>query len=335
MRRFNTIQKTAIAVVLGTIFAGNVAFSQEAVTPSEEHQLQENVQKSTVVSIQEKVTLKETSDIHTMIPGEAVEYAVFNPGEIMGNSSVVIAKDGKAMLVDAGFSKADGERIVKFLQENNLELTTVFISHGDPDYYFGLPAVLAAYPEAKSFATKETIKHIEKTYEDKLDVWAPLLQENAPNKEAIILPERIKNAVEFEDQTFEIVGKDKHRTSLFNKEDGLLLGGITVSADSHVFIADTPKISDQKSWIKDLEKLESLEPKIVIPGHFGSDNNFGIDNIQFTKRYIETFIEAEETANSSQEIVEMMQAAYPDFEDSVESVLELSAKVVTGEIEWD
>ncbi len=239
------------------------------------------------------------------------------------------------MLVDAGFSNSDGERIVNFLQKNNLQLTKVFISHGDPDYYFGLPAVASAYPQAEVYATKATIKHIKKSYEDKLAHWASTLAGDGPSKEDIIIPKRIKNAIDFEGETFEIVGKDSARTSLFNPKDALLLGGISVSADSHLFMADTPKIADQKSWIKDLDKLEALAPQLVIPGHFGQENNFGIDNIEFTKRYIETFIEATENANSSEELIAIMKQAYPDFNESVESVLELSAKVVMGEMDWD
>lgn len=65
---------------------------------------------------------------------------VYNPGEaaIFPVSSVLISGDKDAILVDAQFGKAQAQQVVDKVRASGKNLTTIYISHGDPDYYFGL-----------------------------------------------------------------------------------------------------------------------------------------------------------------------------------------------------
>jgi glyoxylase-like metal-dependent hydrolase (beta-lactamase superfamily II) len=77
------------------------------------------------------------------------------------------------LLVDAGFTRADSHRLVAAILDSGKTLTTVFISHGDPDFYFGAEVVADAFPTATFLATPHTIDHIHHSYERKLNAWAP------------------------------------------------------------------------------------------------------------------------------------------------------------------
>ena len=258
-----------------------------------------------------------------------LNYNVFQPDPVMGASMTLVEKEGEGFLIDTQFSSSDAKVVIDFMLERGIKLVKVFITHSDPDFYFGLPFILEAFPHAKSYATQETIDRIEETWQDKLKVWSEVLKEGAPTN--IVIPHVENDGIDFKGQRFNIVGRDKHRTQLYNEASKVLIGGITVIADTHVFMADTKTLSSQRSWVKDLEYLETLAIDVLIPGHFGSGNRFDKENIAFTKDYINTFIKVEEKHTRSDEIITEMTSAFPDIS---EGALELSVKVVTGEMDW-
>ena len=46
-------------------------------------------------------------------------------------------REPRPLLIDAGFTRADGHRLVAAVLDSGKTLTTVFVSHADPDFYFG------------------------------------------------------------------------------------------------------------------------------------------------------------------------------------------------------
>ena len=69
----------------------------------------------------------------------------------------------EAILVDAQFGKSQAEKVVEKIRASGKKLTTIYISHGDPDYYFGLETIKAVFPDAKVVATPPTVDHIKET----------------------------------------------------------------------------------------------------------------------------------------------------------------------------
>lgn len=262
--------------------------------------------------------------------GKNVQYYVMNPDPIFGATAVLIEKNGKGLLVDTQFSQADAEKILRLAKEKKIEIQKIYVSYSDPDYYFGTSLIQKAFPKAKVFATEKTIQRIQDTYQKKLLVWSELLGENAP--EEIIIPTAIAKELSFEGESFQITGKDPAKTVLFNANDQIILGGILISTDSHLFMADTKTIQKQNEWIDSLNDLQKLEATVVIPGHFSLGNHFTPENIHFTKQYIIDFIVAERASTTSAEIIQKMTEKYPDL---AEGSLEMSAKVVTSEEPWD
>jgi hypothetical protein len=83
---------------------------------------------------------------------------VYNPGakSMFPVSSELVTGDADAVLIDAQFQRNDAEALVQKIKASGKKLTTVYISHSDPDYYFGLDVIQAAFPEAKIVATPQT-----------------------------------------------------------------------------------------------------------------------------------------------------------------------------------
>lgn len=261
--------------------------------------------------------------------GQNVTYYVAAINPMFHTTAVLVEKNGKGLLVDTQFSKEDSTALIALAKENGINIETVYISYSDPDYYFGLAHILDTFPKAKAYATAGTLARIRKTYEGKFAFWGPILKENAPDR--IVIPEEISGAIQFEGETFQIFGSDPDRQVLFHAGDKVVLGGNTFVTDLHLFMADTKTLASKEQWIADLEEVKTLQPAVIIPAHF-KNFVFTPDALDFTENYIKHFIEASKESQSSTQLIEKLRALYPGLD---ESNLEMSAKVETGEMEWN
>ena len=257
----------------------------------------------------------------------------YNPRDaaVFPVSSTLITGEKDAILVDAQFSNREAEELVKRIQASGKHLTTIFISHGDPDYYFGLDVLTRAYPEAKVLATPATVAYIEKTRAPKLAYWGPILKDSAPAR--TLAPEVLQgDALELEGQRIEVIGHDPKHASLWIPGIKAVVGGILTSANIHVWMADSQSAEARKSWLKSLDELEALQPTTLVPGHYLGEPAMNLADLRFTRDYLLALEEELAKANDSQALIAAMKARYPDLQD--ESSLELSAKVLKGEMQW-
>ncbi|MGN5028694.1 MBL fold metallo-hydrolase [Aeromonas rivipollensis] len=98
---------------------------------------------------------------------------VYNPGDkaIFPVSSELVTGDKEAILIDAQFGVNDGQALVDLIKQSGKRLTTVYISGGDPDFYFGLEPIKAAFPDVKILASQHVVDHIKQTKDAKLAYW--------------------------------------------------------------------------------------------------------------------------------------------------------------------
>src|SRR5437868_5123579 len=73
---------------------------------------------------------------------------------------VLLSGAKEAILVDGGFSLPDGRAVAQAIQASGKALTTIYISQSDPDFYFSLAPIKAAFPNAKVIAASDTIAAI-------------------------------------------------------------------------------------------------------------------------------------------------------------------------------
>jgi glyoxylase-like metal-dependent hydrolase (beta-lactamase superfamily II) len=246
-------------------------------------------------------------------------------------SSTLISGEKDAILVDAQFSNTEAQALVERIRASGKRLTTIFISHGDPDYYFGLDVLTRAYPEAKVLATPATVAYIEKTRAPKLAYWGPILKDSAPAR--TLVPTALQgNLLELEGQRIEVVGHDPQHTSLWIPSIKAALGGVLTSANIHLWVADAQSAEARQDWLKSLDELEALQPSTLIPGHYLGEPAMNLADLRFTRDYLLTLEQELPKAKDSQALIAAMKARYPHLQD--ESSLELSAKVLKGEMQW-
>lgn len=249
-------------------------------------------------------------------------------------SSVLIEGRHDAILVNAQFGASDARKLVELIRASGKQLTTIYISHGDPDYYFGLATVQDAFPQARIVATAQTVAHIRQTQAGKLAYWGPKMGADVPAR--IVVPQVLDgDALQLEGQRLPLIGLDgptPDRTVLWVPSLRAIVGGIPVVAGEHVWMADTQTPKSHADWLQTLQRLQALKPKVVVPGHYAPGAALDASALRFTADYIRAFDAETVKAKDSAALVKAMQARYPTL-DGVAS-LELSAKVAKGEMQW-
>lgn len=162
------------------------------------------------------------------------------PAGSKNKTATLVTGESEALLVDAGFTRADGHRLAAAVLDSGKSLTTVFISHGDPDFYFGAEVLADAFPDATFVATPIVIEHIRHSYEGKLKAWEAL-GPNLPTRLVDLVP--VTGDLTVEGNRFELKDgpaelPDRHY--LWQAEHRALLGGVLLFQQEHVWVADTP-----------------------------------------------------------------------------------------------
>lgn len=247
-----------------------------------------------------------------------------------GVTSTLITGDKEAVLVNGLFNKSDALRVAANVLDSGKTLTTIFVSYGDPDYYFGLDELHRLFPKAKIVATAETVKHIQQTKLLKQQYWSPKMGVNAPAE--IIVPEVITSQrLSVDGEPIEIKGKGK-LTYLWVPANKALVGGIAVTSGEHLWTADDAKPGQRVALQKTLQEMKDLQPQVVIPAHMVQGAPMGVQAIDFSLDYLQKYAVAAKQSKNATALIEQMKQAYPGLPGAFS--LELGAKVVKGEMQW-
>lgn len=261
---------------------------------------------------------------------------VYHPGDkaIFPVASVLVEGEHDAVLIDAQFAKGYAQKLVGKIKASGKHLTTIYISHGDPDYYFGLDVLHAAFPDAKIVASKPTVEHIQASAKAKLAYWGPILKQDAPA--TLVTPGVLDgDKLTVEGRELDVVGLDgptPDRSFVWIPSLKAVVGGVVVFGNLHVWMADTQTPESHAKWIATLDRIEKLKPTKVVPGHFQRGTPFDLSQVRFTRDYIEAYDTEAAKAKDSTALVAAMEKRYPKA--GLKSSLELSAKVSKGEMKW-
>jgi glyoxylase-like metal-dependent hydrolase (beta-lactamase superfamily II) len=247
-------------------------------------------------------------------------------------TATLVTGEQEALLVDAGFTRADGHRLAAAVLDSGKTLSTVFISHADPDFYFGAEVLADAFPGAAFVATPLVIEHIRHSYEGKLKAWAAL-GANLPTRLVELAP--LADDLALEGHVFELRGgpatlPDRHY--LWQPEHHAILGGVLLFAREHVWVADTPKPGQRAAWITLLDEMAALDPRLVVPGHRLPGAPADATAITATRDYLAAFEAELATAADGAALTEALVARYPG--NGMLIAAQIGAKVAKGEMSW-
>lgn len=170
------------------------------------------------------------------LDSEGLHFDVFNADESsFGIASVLVSGKDNAILFDTQFTRSNAEKVAQYILKSGKELQSVFITHGDPDFYFGLEVLKKYFPNVIAYTTPENYKHIQETAQNKLDFWGANLGDAIPKN--IVLPQIFtKDKLDLEGYSIQIIGLEKFpdRTFIWIPKAKTVLGGINVFAAAGV-----------------------------------------------------------------------------------------------------
>ena len=167
-------------------------------------------------------------------------------------TSTLISGARDAILVDAQFTLSDGARVADWIQQSGKRLTTVFITHGHPDHYFGLAPILAKFPDAKVIATPRVIEEMKAYAPQAVAQWKPLYGENLTDQP--MFPEPFTGEhLTLEGHRIELIalgpGESEHATALWIPSIRTVVAGDAVFNGVHVWLAGV-NAERRASWLR-------------------------------------------------------------------------------------
>ncbi|MGQ4384028.1 MBL fold metallo-hydrolase [Streptomyces sp. SAS_270] len=254
------------------------------------------------------------------------------PAGSKNKTATLVTGESEALLVDAAFTRADGHRLAAAVLDSGKTLTTVFVSHADPDFYFGAEVLADAFPEAVFVATPLVIEHIRDSYEGKLKAWAAL-GPNLPTR--LIDLEPLTGDLTLEGHRFQLKGgiaelPDRHY--LWQAEQRVLLGGVLLFQQEHAWVADTATPEQRAAWIGLLDEMAALDPQLVVPGHRLPGTPADATALTNTRAYLVAFEEELAKAADGAALTDALVKRYPDH--GMLIAAQIGAKVAKGEMKW-
>ncbi len=228
-------------------------------------------------------------------------------------NSTLVSGQKDAILIDAQFTLADGKKVADAIKASGKTLTTVYVTHSHPDHYFGFPAVKEAFPNAKLVALPATVAEIQKTWEGKVKQWKPLYTDAITATP--VLPEPLNGtSLELEGEKFAVVGgvqgDDAQNSYVWIPSLHAAIVGDIAYYDVFPWTAET-NVEARKNWLTSLDRVATLSPVIVVPGHQTAERKPDPGTLTFTKEYLLAYDEALSASKKPADLQAKMKAKYP------------------------
>jgi glyoxylase-like metal-dependent hydrolase (beta-lactamase superfamily II) len=264
-----------------------------------------------------------------------LDYRIIDAADTsLNKTSVLVTGESDAVVVDAAFTRADGHRIVAAVLDSGKRLTTVLITAGDPDFYFGAEVIADAFPEAVFLAPSDVIEHIRDTYDKKLAAWAHL-GANLPTRLVEIEP-LTASSVAVDDAFLDVrrgsTALGDRAWYVFEPAERALLGGVLLFVGLHVWTADSATPELRAEWLRVLDDLDALDPAFVVAGHRVAGAPTDATAIRHTAEYLRFFEKTVAESADAATAEERLLAAYPDA--GLRIAASLGTKVAKGEMAW-
>jgi glyoxylase-like metal-dependent hydrolase (beta-lactamase superfamily II) len=253
-------------------------------------------------------------------PGVATVSDDFPPGETVRmwspTSSILIYGERDAILVDTLTTTAQANALADWVEKSGKNLTTIYATHGHGDHFFGNGILLERFRGARAVATPKVLEIMRKQMSPQ--VMAGLWNKRFPGLIAqnIVLPERLDgDTLRLEGHELIVIDVGHTDTDdctcLHVPSVDLVVAGDIAYNDVHQYFAESLTHQKRMEWIAALDKVEALEPKVVIAGHKRDTNGDGPNIIEETRQYIRDFDRLIDKTSTTLELYNAMLKLHP------------------------
>ena len=231
-------------------------------------------------------------------------------------ASTLIYGNRDAVLVDAFMTTKQANALADWVASKGKNLTTIYITHGHGDHWFGVGTLLERFPKARVVATPNTVTVMHGNASPKaLDgAWKAGFPGQIPDR--LVIAEELKgNVIDLEGH--ELVAVElghtdtDYTTCLHVPSIGLVVAGDAAYNDVHLYLAES-NAEKRQEWIAALDKIESLKPRAVVASHKRPENDDNPRIIEETRQYIRDFDRLVGKTKTAQELYDKMLELYPN-----------------------
>jgi glyoxylase-like metal-dependent hydrolase (beta-lactamase superfamily II) len=231
-------------------------------------------------------------------------------------SSTLITGERDAVLVDTPWSREHMRVFNDWIDSFDKNLTAIYITHGHGDHWFGVPALLERYPDARVYATAGTAAYIKKQHENRGGMW----DDRFPGQvcEGQIHPEIIpEEGIELEGNALKAVElghtDTDATTGLWVPSIRLFVAGDSVYNHCHQYLNESAH-GGLQAWYRALDIIEALDPKYAVAGHKDKTQPDDGGAVQRTRTYLQTFERlTEEGGRTPEEFFDEMTRLFPGY----------------------
>ena len=231
-------------------------------------------------------------------------------------SATLISGQHDAVLVDPLMTAEQGMAVADWVATTGKNLTTVYVTHGHGDHWFGLGPVRERFPGVRAVATPAVVEGMRKWSAPEVlqTFWQPRFPGQIPDDNPVADP---LDGGSFELEGHQLTAVDAGHTDTDNTtflhvpDLGLIVAGDAAYNGVHQYLAESDARGRQ-DWLAALDAIEALSPRAVVAGHkrYGFDDGPRI--IGETRQYIGDFDRIDQETTTAEDLYWQMLALHPD-----------------------
>jgi glyoxylase-like metal-dependent hydrolase (beta-lactamase superfamily II) len=233
----------------------------------------------------------------------------------VANTTTLIYGEREALLVDTFLSDQQTAELADWIAASGRHLSTIYITHGHPDHFFGLKLLRDRFPDARAIATPEVVDAMQAALQ-------PVSVENWRRRFPELIPNNLTVAERLDRPAFKLEGNDiiavdightdtDHTTCLHVPSIALVIAGDAIYNGTHPYLVESNH-EGLLAWLAAIDKIEALKPQAVVVGHGPLDPDNAPRHIEETRRYIRDFMRLDAETMTARELYDSMLALYPD-----------------------
>ncbi|MFE2960080.1 MBL fold metallo-hydrolase [Nocardia tengchongensis] len=241
------------------------------------------------------------------------------PATWPASTATLISGQREAILVDALMTLDEGMRLAAWIGATGKSLTSIVITHGHGDHFFGAGPVLRAFPDARLLALNTTV------IEEARFNLGPEVQQNwigwfgdRFDREPA-LPQLVESDTLTVDghpvRLVEVGGADGVLNTVVHiPESDTVCSGDAVYNNIHMWLWNSTPAS-RRTWLATIDKIADLRPATIIAGHKdpGAPDDEAERQLTQSRSYIEAFDRAVAKLSSAQEVIDEMTGLFPGY----------------------